>query len=124
MTSVTASSCRCDPPWPGLVAHTEAGDVDVEPAATPGALACLYQAYCTHCRAIYPGPFRVPPAIRRAGYPTLRKDAPVTVSPGEPFDRILDFMAGQSATAITLVNDPGSGCWLDVAVSRLPVMRL
>jgi hypothetical protein len=26
----------------------------------------------------------------------------------EPFDQLLDFMAGQSATAITLVNDPKS----------------
>lgn len=28
---------------------------------------------------------------------------------GEPFDQILDFMAGHSAAAVTLVNDPGSG---------------
>jgi predicted PurR-regulated permease PerM len=50
--------------------HAEAGDVAVEPAATPGGLACLYQAYCSHCGAVYPGPFRVPPAARhRAGPP-------------------------------------------------------
>ncbi len=27
---------------------------------------------------------------------------------GEPFDQVLDFIAGKSATAITLVNDPKS----------------
>ena len=68
MTSRTGSSCGCDPPWPGLVAHTEAGDITVEPAATPGPLACLYQASCARCGAAYPGPFRVPPTpgARRA----------------------------------------------------------
>jgi hypothetical protein len=50
--------------WPGppLVVHTEADDVTVVPSATPGGLACLYQAYCVGCGAAYPGPFRVQPA--------------------------------------------------------------
>jgi hypothetical protein len=73
MTGATCSSCGCDPPWPGLVAHTEAGDFAVEPASTPGALACLYQAHCTHYGATYPGPFRVPPAVRRAGQSNLTR---------------------------------------------------
>lgn len=37
------------------------GDITVEPAATPGGLACLYPAWCAGCGAVYPGPFRVPP---------------------------------------------------------------
>ena len=70
MTGGPAPGCGCDPAWPSLVVHTEAGDVAVEPAATPGGLACLYQAYCAGCGAAYPGPFRVPPAARhRAGPP-------------------------------------------------------
>jgi hypothetical protein len=32
----------------------------------------------------------------------------VTTTLGEPFDQLLDFMAGQAAAAVTLVNDPGS----------------
>ena len=38
-----APGYACDPPWPSLVVHAETGDVAVEPAATPGGLACLYQ---------------------------------------------------------------------------------
>ena len=59
-----AGRCSCEPAWPGLVVHTEAGDVAVEPAATPGGLACLYRAYCAGCGTAYPGPFRVLPAAR------------------------------------------------------------
>jgi len=62
VTGGTAPGCACDPAWPALVAHTEAGDVTVRPAATPGGLACLYQAYCASCGTAYPGPFRIPPA--------------------------------------------------------------
>ena len=70
VTGVPAPGCACDPAWSSLVVHTEAGDVAVEPAATSGGLACLYQAYCSCCGAAYPGPFRVPPAARhRAGPP-------------------------------------------------------
>ena len=47
---------------PTLVVHTGDGDVAVAPSATPGGLACLYQAYCTGCGAVYPCPFRIPPA--------------------------------------------------------------
>jgi hypothetical protein len=49
-----SSSCQTEAPgWASgraLVVHTEIGDVPVELAATPGALACLYYAYCAHCR--------------------------------------------------------------------------
>lgn len=62
MTDGLAPGCVCDPAWPSLVTHTEAGDITVQPAATPGGLACIYQAYCASCGAIYPGPFRVQPA--------------------------------------------------------------
>jgi hypothetical protein len=55
--------CACTPAWPNLVVHTETGDITVEPAATPGGLACLYQARCVHCGTIYPGPFRIPPRV-------------------------------------------------------------
>ena len=65
MISATGLSCRCDPPWPALAAHTENGDVSVEPAATPGGLACLYQAYCIRCGAPYAAPFRVLAAQNR-----------------------------------------------------------
>lgn len=58
MTSNPAADCQCRPQWPLLVVPTEAGDVIVEPAATPGALACLFQAYCANCGVAYPGPFR------------------------------------------------------------------
>lgn len=64
MSEAPAPGCGCQPPWPALVAHTEGGDVIVAPSATPGGLACLCQAFCTGCRAVYPGPFRVPPAPR------------------------------------------------------------
>ena len=68
MTTGPEHGCRCDPAWPSLVVHTEAGGVAMQPAASPGALACLYHAYCTGCGAAYPGPFRAQPAARgRAG---------------------------------------------------------
>ena len=77
MTGGPAPGCGCDPPWPSLVVHTEAGDVAVEPAATPSGLACLYQAYCSRCEVAYPGPFRVPPAARhRAGPPRPAQAGP------------------------------------------------
>lgn len=57
------SGCACTPAWPDLVVHTETGDIAVEPAATPGGLACLYQARCARCGTIYPGPFRVAPRV-------------------------------------------------------------
>lgn len=50
--------------WAALIVRTEDGDVAVAPSATPGGLACLYQAFCTGCGATYPGPFWVPPAPR------------------------------------------------------------
>jgi prevent-host-death family protein len=56
VTSGPEPGCRCDPAWPALVVHTEEGDVAVQPAATPGALACLYHVYCTGCGTDYPGP--------------------------------------------------------------------
>jgi hypothetical protein len=56
------TGCRCCPAWPALVVHTEDADVAVVPSATPGGLACLFNAHCTGCGAAYPGPFRVPPA--------------------------------------------------------------
>jgi hypothetical protein len=62
MTGGPPPGCACDPAWPSLVAHTEAGYTTVRPAVTPGGLACLYQAYCASCGATWPGPFRVPPA--------------------------------------------------------------
>jgi hypothetical protein len=65
MTGRPVAACACAPPWPSLVVPTEAGDVIVKPAATPGPLACLYHAYCAHCGAVYPGPFRIPPAPQR-----------------------------------------------------------
>ena len=64
MTGRPAPGCACDPAWPSLTVRTEAGVVTVQPAATPGGLARLYQAYCVGCGAAYPGPFRVPPAAR------------------------------------------------------------
>jgi hypothetical protein len=63
--------CTCDPPWPSLVVRDVDGDITVEPAATPGGLACLYWAYCACCGAIYPGPFRVPPTPQRRTGPSL-----------------------------------------------------
>ncbi len=65
MTSSAVPGCACRPLWPSLVVRTESGDVTVAPSATPGGLACLYQAYCAGCGAVYPGPFRVPPAPGR-----------------------------------------------------------
>jgi hypothetical protein len=62
-----AAGCSCAPGWPGLVVHTEDGDVAVKPAATPGGLACLYQAYCTGCGATYR---LVPGAARRPAPPS------------------------------------------------------
>lgn len=62
MTGAPAPGCACRPPWQALVVRTGDGDVAVAPSATPGGLACLYQAYCTGCGATYPGPFRVQPA--------------------------------------------------------------
>ena len=54
--------CACSAAWPALVVHTDDGRrIDVVPAATPGGLACLYEARCAHCGLTYPGPFRVPP---------------------------------------------------------------
>ena len=64
MTGRPTPGCACDPAWPSLMVHTEAGDVTVQPAATPGGLGCLYQAYCAGCGAAYPGPFRVPPTAQ------------------------------------------------------------
>jgi hypothetical protein len=64
MTGGPVPGCACSPPWPTLVVHTGDGDIAVVPSATPGGLACLYQAYCTGCGATYPGPFRVQPAPR------------------------------------------------------------
>jgi hypothetical protein len=64
VTGDLVPGCGCRPPWPGLVVHTEAGDVAVEPSAAPAGLACLYQAYCAGCGATYPGPFRARPAAR------------------------------------------------------------
>lgn len=64
MTGGLVPGCTCCPPWPSLVVHTEDGDIAVVPSATPGGLACLYQAYCTGCGVAYPGPFRVWPAAR------------------------------------------------------------
>jgi hypothetical protein len=37
--------------WAALIVRTEDGDVAVAPSATPGGLACLYQAFCTGCGA-------------------------------------------------------------------------
>jgi hypothetical protein len=64
VTGGPAPGCARGAPWPSLVVHTDAGDVAVEPAAMPGGLACLYQAYCTGCGATCPGLFRVLPAAR------------------------------------------------------------
>ena len=47
VTGGQAPGCTCDPAWPSLVVHAVTGDVAVEPAATPGGLACLYQAGIT-----------------------------------------------------------------------------
>ena len=47
VTGGPAPDCTCDPAWPSLVVHAVTGDVAVEPAATPGGLACLYQAGIT-----------------------------------------------------------------------------
>lgn len=53
-------SCVCSPAWPALVVHTDDGRlIDVIPSATPGGLACLYEARCARCGLVYP--FRVPP---------------------------------------------------------------
>ena len=41
----------CYPGWPSLLVHTDTSDVAGEPSATPGGLACLYQAYCACCGA-------------------------------------------------------------------------
>ena len=71
MTGGQTPGCGCHPAWPSLVVHTEAGDVAVEPSATPGGLACLYQAYCAGCGAAYPGPFRARPAARHWAGPFL-----------------------------------------------------
>lgn len=71
--------CACTPAWPDLVVHTEIGDVTVEPALAPGGLACLYQAWCTDCGAVYPGPFRVPP--RASTSPACRAVRDATTSP-------------------------------------------
>lgn len=70
-----AAPCSCAPPWPGLVVRTTDGDVAVKPAATPGPLACLYQAHCAGCGTPYPGPFRVPQATRQPGPPRQRHPA-------------------------------------------------
>jgi hypothetical protein len=64
VTTGPEPGCTCDPAWPSLVVHAEAGDVAVRPAASPGGLACLCDAYCTRCGAAYPGPFRAQPATR------------------------------------------------------------
>jgi hypothetical protein len=73
MTVGPAPGCGCDPAWPSLVVHADVSDVTVEPAATPGGLACLYQAYCAACGATYPGPFRARPGTGqdRPGLPRL-----------------------------------------------------
>ena len=58
--------------------HTgEEGDITVIPAATPGGLACLYQARCAHCGTPYPGPFRVPPRTT----PACRATRPTRTTP-------------------------------------------
>jgi hypothetical protein len=66
VTGGAVPGCMCTSPWPSLVVHTEMGDVIVEPAATPGGLACHFRAFCTGCGTIYPGPYRVTPAARDA----------------------------------------------------------
>jgi hypothetical protein len=73
------AGCACTPLWADLVVHTETGDIAVEPAATPGGLACLYQAWCARCGAVYPGPFRVPP--RASTSPACRAVRGATTSP-------------------------------------------
>jgi prevent-host-death family protein len=93
MTTRPDHGCSCDPAWPSLAVHTEAGDIAVQPTATPGALACLYQAYCTGCGAAYPGPFRAQPAAQgRVGKPVhvpgpRKSKEPWTQPPGVPFSR-------------------------------------
>ena len=93
MTTGPDHGCSCDPVWPSLVVHTEVGDIAVQPTATPGVLACLYQAYCTGCGAAYPGPFRAPAAAQgRTGKPLhlpgpRKSREPWTQPPGVPFPR-------------------------------------
>ena len=59
------------------------------PAATPGGLACLYQAYCALLRGTYPGPFRVPPqpgtrqgrlSLARLASPLVKERMPLSQS--------------------------------------------
>ncbi len=52
--------------------RTEAGDVAVEPTATPGGQACLSQAHCSCCEAAYPAR---PGAVRCAGRSVTRSVA-------------------------------------------------
>jgi hypothetical protein len=67
VTTPHAFGCRCIPAWPGLTVELDNGTtVPVEPAATPGGLACLYYAQCIGCGSVYPHPFRVIPRLRTA----------------------------------------------------------
>lgn len=68
--------CACRPTWPALEVRLDDGErVDVVPAATPGGLACLYEAFCARCGTHYPHPFRVAPRTvdaRRRDEPAAR----------------------------------------------------
>jgi len=99
------TGCACTPSWPRLVVHTGVEVVMVEPAATPGGLACLFHARCADCGMIYPGPFRVPPRAKtNPGCRTVRgaSTPPWRSSRVHPTDRPGVIPAPRPNTAVRL----------------------
>ena len=111
--------CACSPAWPALVVHTDDGRrIDVVPAATPGGLACLYEARCARCGLTYPGPFRVPPRAemcarsgpgRRGGAATSTDTAPTHGPEGLVTRARARSAAGRFIQRVRLAPDTDTG---------------
>jgi hypothetical protein len=60
--------CACAPSWSFLMVRTEAGDVTVEPTATPGGQACPLTGALLLLRGDLPGPSGCRPVRRSVGH--------------------------------------------------------